>query len=234
MTIRGVLFDKDGTLIDVNGTWVPIYRQMLCEQFGISPGEADRMMARVGYNPDTDGFDANSILAAGTTRQLIDFWWPGLDEAGALEKVRLIDVDYAPLSKSLLKPLMPLVPLLEELKEMALHVGLATNDSHYSAHSHLSHLGILELFDDVIAADTVLTPKPSGDMIRRFAGTVGLKPSEIAMVGDNGHDMEEARNGGAGLAIAVLTGNAGHGDIAHLADHTLRSIAELPALLRSI
>ena len=39
---------------------------------------------------------------------------------------------------------------------------------------------------------------------------------------------------GAGLAIAVLTGNAGHGDIAHLADHTLRSIAELPALLRSI
>jgi phosphoglycolate phosphatase len=71
-------------------------------------------------------------------------------------------------------------------------------------------------------------------MIRRFAGTVGVKPSEIAMVGDNAHDMEEARNGGAGLAIAVLTGNAGHDDIAHLADHTLRSIAELPALLRSI
>ena len=33
MSIRGVLFDKDGTLIDVNGTWVPIYRQMLREQF---------------------------------------------------------------------------------------------------------------------------------------------------------------------------------------------------------
>jgi len=234
MTIRGVLFDKDGTLIDINGTWVPIYRQMLCDQFDIKPAEADRMMAKVGYNPNTDGFDANSILAAGTTRQLIDYWWPGLDEAGTLEKVRMIDVDYAPLSKSLLRPLMPLVPLLQELKEMALHVGLATNDSHYSARNHLSHLGILEQFDEVIAADTVATPKPSGDMIRRFAGTVGLKPYEIAMVGDNAHDMEEARNGGAGLAIAVLTGNAGHDDIAHLADHTLRSIAELPALLRSI
>jgi phosphoglycolate phosphatase len=234
MKIRGVLFDKDGTLIDVNGTWVPIYRQMLCEQFAIAPDEADRMMERVGYNPGTDGFHANSILAAGTTRQLIDFWWPGLDEAGAQEKVRMIDVDYAPLSKSLLKPLMPLVPLLQELKKMTLHVGLATNDSHYSARNHLSHLGVLELFDDVIAADTVSTPKPSGDMIRRFANTVGVKPSEIAMVGDNAHDMEEARNGGAGLAIAVLTGNADHSDIAHLADHTLHSIAELPALLRSI
>jgi phosphoglycolate phosphatase len=234
MTIRGVLFDKDGTLIDVNGTWVPIYRQMLCEQFDIKPADADRMMEKVGYNASTDAFNANSILAAGTTRQLIDYWWPGLDEAGALEKVRMIDVDYAPLSKSLLKPLMPLLPLLQELKEMALHVGLATNDSHYSACNHLNHLGVFELFDEVIAADTVFTPKPSGDMIRRFAGTVGVKPSEIAMVGDNAHDMEEARNGGAGLAIAVLTGNAGHDDIAHLADHTLRSIADLPALLRSI
>ena len=234
MTIRGVLFDKDGTLIDVNGTWVPIYRQMLCEQFGIEPTEADRMMERVGYNPDTEGFHANSILAAGTTRQLIEYWWPDLNEAEILEKVRMIDVDYAPLSKSLLKPLMPLVPLLQELKAMKFHLGLATNDSHYSACNHLNHLGVLDLFDEVIAADTVPTPKPSGDMIRRFASTVGLKPSEIAMVGDNAHDMEEARNGGAGLAIGVLTGNADHEDIAHLADHTLHSIAELPGLLRSI
>jgi phosphoglycolate phosphatase len=54
------------------------------------------------------------------------------------------------------------------------------------------------------------------------------------MVGDNSHDVEEARNGGAGLAIAVLSGNAAHDDIAHLADYTLGSVAELPAFLRSL
>jgi hypothetical protein len=31
-----------------------------------------------------------------------------------------------------------------------------------------------------------------------------------------------------------LSGNAAHGDIAHLADHTIDSIADLPALLRSL
>ena len=49
------------------------------------------------------------------------------------------------------------------------------------------------------------------------------------MVGDNPHDMEEARNGGAGLAIGVLSGNAGHGDLDHLADHVIPSIAHLEA-----
>jgi phosphoglycolate phosphatase len=54
------------------------------------------------------------------------------------------------------------------------------------------------------------------------------------MVGDNPHDMEEARAGGAGLAIAVLSGNAAREDIAHLADYTIESVADLPALLRSL
>ena len=88
--------------------------------------------------------------------------------------------------------------------------------------------------DDIIAADTVPVPKPSGNMITRFAEITGLPASAIAMVGDNHHDMEEARAGGAGLAIAVLSGNAAREDIAHLADYTIDSVADLPALLRSL
>ena len=98
----------------------------------------------------------------------------------------------------------------------------------------MSHIGIIDHFEDIIAADTVEVPKPSGNMVRRFAEITKLRPVEIAMVGDNSHDMEEARNGGAGLAIAVLSGNAKHQDIAHLADHTIASVAELPALLKSL
>ena len=234
MSIRGILFDKDGTLIDVNGTWVPIYRQMLCEQLVIGVDAANAMMRRAGYDPSTDRFAANSILASGTTRQLIDVWWPGLSEIDALEKIRVLDVDYAPLARSVLKPLMELAPLLSDLKSMGFHIGVATNDSHCSACNHMSHLGVFDLFDEVIGADSVAAPKPSGDMIRKFAATTGLDLAEIAMVGDNSHDIDEARNGGAGLAVAVLSGNALHDDIAHLADHTLDSIASLPQLLKSL
>ena len=71
-------------------------------------------------------------------------------------------------------------------------------------------------------------------MIAKFAEITGLPAASLAMVGDNHHDMEEARAGGAGLAIAVLSGNAAREDIAHLADYTIESVADLPALLRSL
>ena len=43
--------------------------------------------------------------------------------------------------------------------------------------------------------------------------------------------LEQLRKKGARLPVVMVTG---HGDIAHLADHTISSVAELPVLLRSI
>jgi phosphoglycolate phosphatase len=234
MSIRAVLFDKDGTLIDVNATWIPIYREMLTDIFATDPAGAEALMEKAGYDKAADRFRAGSVLAGGTTRQLVDIWWPGLDAEAAAEKVRLLDHGYTHLVRDRLTPLMPLAPILAELRAMGLRLGVATNDSHVSATAHMRQVGVIDSFEGIIAADTVPVPKPSGNMIRSFAELTGLPASAIAMVGDNHHDMEEARNGGAGLAVAVLSGNAAHEDIAHLADHTLASIAELPALLRSL
>lgn len=234
MKIKGVLFDKDGTLIDVNATWVPIYREMLMDIFATDRAGAEALMAIAGYDRASDRFLAGSILAGGTSRQLVEVWWPGLTAEAAAEKVRLIDHGYTHLVRDRLTPLLPLEPVLSDLRSMGLRLGVATNDVHLSAKAHMTQVGVIDHFEDIIGADTVPVPKPSGNMIRRFAEITGLQASEIAMVGDNHHDMEEARNGGAGLAIAVLSGNAAHEDIAHLADYTLESVAGLPALFRSL
>jgi len=234
MTIRGVLFDKDGTLIDVTGTWVPVYREMLAEIMTSEPAEIDTIMAKAGYDPATGAFRAGSILAGGTTRELIHTWWPGLTEAEVDAKIRMVDVDYRNLALKHLKPLMALAPVLEELKALGMRLGVATNDAEYSARNHMVELGVADLFDIIIGADSVARPKPAGDMIHAFAAVTSLLPGEIAMVGDNSHDIETARAGGAGLAIGVLSGNAAHDDIAHLADYTIGSIAELPDLLRRL
>jgi phosphoglycolate phosphatase len=234
MTIRGVLFDKDGTLIDMTGTWVPVYREMLAELVTSEPDEIDAIMAKAGYDPATGLVRSGSILAGGTTRELVDVWWPGLTKDEADAQMRVVDFDYRHLAVKHLKPLMTLEPVLKELHGLGLRLGVATNDTEHSARSHMIQLGVAELFDIIIGADSVTRPKPAGDMIHAFADATGIPPRAIAMVGDNPHDIETARAGGAGLAIGVLSGNAAHEDIAHLADHTIASIVELPALLRRL
>lgn len=234
MAIKGVLFDKDGTLIEVNGTWVPLYRQMLTVDFGMSVDRAEEMLVRGGYEPSTGVFRAGSTLAAGTTAQLVQLWWPLLTETEQQQRTRLIDNEIAPQAKQFIKPLMELSRVFDELREMGLRLGIATNDSHRSAHAQMGHLEVQHYFEHIIGADSVVIPKPSGHMVELFCEKTGLRPEEVAMVGDNGHDMEEARAGKAGLAVAVLSGNSAHGDIAHMADHTLSSVADLPALLRGL
>jgi phosphoglycolate phosphatase len=231
MAIKGILFDKDGTLIDLDGTWVPVYRQFLQDAFSMSRDEAEHKMEGAGFDRTNGRFRSNSVLAGGTTKQLVEHWWPMAPAAEQDRLVHVIDVECAPMARSHLKPLLPVAEVLAPLRRRGLVLGVGTNDSHFSALSQLAHLGLSDYFDAVIGADTVARPKPSGDMIRRFAELTSLQPDEVAMVGDTLHDMEEARNGAAGLAIGVLSGSADQQQLAPWAHHIIADIRHLEACL---
>lgn len=232
MTIKAILFDKDGTLIDVNRTWIPLYRDMLMAEFGVPEPGAYAMMTTAGYDQRSDSFLAGSVLAGGTTRQLIEIWWPRETAQRQAEIAHRIDHHYAPLARKYLLPLFDVALLLDELNGMGLTLGVGTNDSVASAQGQMQHLGVADRFAAIIGSDSVAIPKPSGQMILHFAKLVGCQPDEIAMVGDNTHDLEEARHGGAGLAIGVLSGNGATDDLGPLADVLLSNATELPAHLR--
>jgi phosphoglycolate phosphatase len=232
MTIKAVLFDKDGTLIDVNGTWVPFYKAMLKQEQGLSPAEVEDKMLAAGHNPATNTFLAGSTLAGGTTRQLVELWWPDASAAEHAKITHRLDHDFAPLALQHLTPLMPLAPVFEALQAIGLKLGVATNDGETSAKRHMTALKVEHFFAAILGADSVDVPKPSGQMVQMFAANTGFAPHEIAMVGDNTHDLEEARNGGAGLAIGVLTGNAQRHHLEHHADYIFDSVADLPGFFR--
>jgi phosphoglycolate phosphatase len=71
-------------------------------------------------------------------------------------------------------------------------------------------------------------------MVEGFCRATGLAAFQVAMVGDNLHDLEMGRRAGAGLVVGVLTGNSGRGELATCADHVLDSIEQLEALLEEL
>jgi phosphoglycolate phosphatase len=234
VTIRGILFDKDGTLIDVIGTWLPVYREMLAEAFPGRQGHWDEVLLESGYDPEANNFKANSLMAAGTTDQLVDLWWPGLSEMERRLKIERVDQDFRTRSVKYLRPLIELEPLFQHLKARNLMIGIATNDNEASARNHLRLLKLDHVVDFVAGYDSVKRAKPADDMVHAFCRACSLEPADVAVVGDNPHDLEMARSAGAGLAIGVLSGNSTSEDFGQLADTVLGSIAELPAYLERL
>ncbi len=229
--IRAVLFDKDGTLIDFDQSWFSISMDMALQAAQGNEQKARSLMDAGGYDWDAGSFRANSIIASGTVEDMVALWYP---EASHVEVSDII-TDLA--AKSEIQAPISAVAVnalhetLEVLKARGFVLGIATNDSEASAIATAKALKIDHYFQVIIGYDTAARPKPFADPIVYFAEKTGVQLSEIAMVGDNLHDLESAHAAKAGLAIGVTSGNSSRAELEPRADLVLGSIADLPELL---
>jgi phosphoglycolate phosphatase len=120
---------------------------------------------------------------------------------------------------------------LGALAKVGIAMGVATSDGTTATRAALAALGIDALLPHVFGYDSVARPKPAPDMVLDFCAAVGVDPCEVAVIGDNPHDLEMAESAGAGAAIGVLSGNSVRADLAPLADVILASVGDLPAWL---
>jgi phosphoglycolate phosphatase len=229
--IKGILFDKDGTLVDFHATWFGVGDQLAMRAAGGDRGKANAMLEAVGFDFGENRFKADSLFAAGTNADIIGAWFPELDADG--REAVLNDFDQFTNQEGASKPveLPGMREALADLHAAGMRMAVATNDSTRGAERTISALGIAQMFEAAYGYDAVANPKPAPDTVQAFCDLTGLKPSQLAMVGDNRHDLEMARAGGVGLAVGVLSGTGSRETLEPLADVILQSVAELPAYL---
>jgi phosphoglycolate phosphatase len=56
MSYRGILFDKDGTLLDFNRTWLPIYLHAANEFAAGDAALAGQLLSQHGFDPERQRF----------------------------------------------------------------------------------------------------------------------------------------------------------------------------------
>ncbi len=232
--IRGILFDKDGTLIDFHASWVAAYgagARFMANLAG-DAGWAERLLDDGGYDAAEGCFRPGSMLTIATSDEIADAWAQatGLDSGGHDLRHRLKKIFDAEASRGA-RPLVNLGDLFAALRARGLRIGVATSDSTASVTLTLADLELSALVDFVAGFDAGHGGKPGPGMVLGFCEHTGLSPAEVAVVGDTLHDMEMARAAGAGLAIGVLSGVGSREDLLAVADHVLESIASLEPLL---
>jgi phosphoglycolate phosphatase len=236
-TIKAILFDKDGTLIDFRKTWLAAYRGAaaeLAEAAGLRPGFVDVLLARHGYDASTDTFAAESPLLWATTRDQAVLWGAEPELASVEDVERRLERHFSDLDAYPPVPVVDLVRLFDRLRRRGLKVGVATMDSTAAAAATLARFAAGDLVDCVIGCDAGHGVKPDPGMVLGFCAAVGVAPREVAVVGDHLADVAMARAAGAGLAIAVLTGGCPAAALEAAADLVLPSIAELDTALAGL
>ncbi len=229
--IKGILFDKDGTLVDFEKTWYALADLMALHAADGDRAAAYSLMEKAGYDYARRRFKADSVFAAGTNADIVALWYPDAEAAERREKTLFFDSFTAEQGALQSVPLEGSRETIANLHRAGFRLAVATNDSTGGAEKTLLALGIAQMFDAAYGYDSVANPKPAPDTIVAFCDLTGLKPAEVAMVGDNRHDLEMAKAGGAGLAVGVLSGTGTAESLAPLADVVLDSIVDLPNYL---
>ncbi|SDG05445.1 HAD family hydrolase [Thalassobaculum litoreum] len=228
--IRGIVFDKDGTLIRFEETWTPAFwasAEALADDLG-RPGLAEALMVAGGWCPDARRILPGTELASGTTDVVARLWRavaPELPEDAEL--IPWLDSVWHAQAMAHLTPIDPLPSLFAGLRADGLRCGLATNDSETGARDTAERLGIAPHLSFTVGYDSGHGAKPGPGMLLAAQAAWGLAPAKTAMVGDSPADLAAGRAAGCGLVIGVLSGASGREVLEPLADLLLEDVHRL-------
>ena len=211
-TLRTVLFDLDGTLIDSIRLILESYHHTLA---------AHQLPAR----------SDEQWLAGLGTPLMVQF----RDWCDDVERLQAMVATYREYNlahhDTMVTPYPGVVEMVRRIKQAGLRTGLVTSKNRPGALRGLRLIGLEAEMDLVIGADEVANPKPHPEPIHLALERLREAPERAIYVGDSVHDMRSGRAAGVRIG-AVLWGPFGR---EHLActepDHWLESPADLLRLL---
>lgn len=224
--VRGVLFDKDGTLVDFDRTWS---KTMKVGALDFADGDANlavRLCEAVGWSEAKGAFAADAFFANNPNAAIARRWRDLRDLPFADTDATRLDELFARAILANVTPLGDLVGTVARLRAQGLALGVATNDSCASSLDQLAALGVAQAFAFVTGYDGPSAPKPDPAAVFDFARMTGMAPAEVAVVGDSVNDLKLARAAGA-YAVAVARDEAHRAALAPLADLAIAGIEAL-------
>ena len=232
--VDGIVFDKDGTLIDFDLLWAGKLQRAVDALVTACGGNivlVEPLLATLGINSKTGGVIPESPLAVSTLPKLgviatVVLYQQGIawHVAEAATRAAFMPVIEADPTAEDLAPIGDVKNLLISLDRAGLKLAILTSDDRAPTLASLPILGIDAVIGAVGCGDDPVPSKPHPDGLIAVAGKLGIAPARLLMVGDSVTDMRTGKAAGVAGVIGVLSGTGKADDLAAHGDMIIRDI----------
>ncbi len=233
-TVKGILFDKDGTLVESDPMWLPDWTDAavrLANAAGRSD-LADELLRQAGYDRISGTLEPNAVLHMGAVRDIIGLWKTVLGKDAPANLEAMLWKVYAGTLTRDPVPTTDLKALFRWFRREGYVLGIATNDSTQKLQHMIEHLDIAHDLSFACGSDAGHGGKPGPGMALAFCEQTGVAPHHTAMVGDSIADLLMARAAGFGAVIGVRTGGAMTRELERSFDLVVGNVGDLSKLVK--
>ena len=174
--IKGILFDKDGTLFDYAATWMPLNHRAALHAARGDQDLANDLLLMGGWLPDQNTVSAGSLLAAHTNLEIAEAWNEHLGgDWDTQELYQDITEMWNTHGSDSATPVTDLPHYLNGLRELGYILGVATSDNETSARAMLSRFNAETPFDFIAGYNSGHGTKPGPGMAHAFCKQTNLE-----------------------------------------------------------
>jgi phosphoglycolate phosphatase len=235
--ISGILFDKDGTIMDSHVYWGRIIERRsaaIMNRYGIEAVFFDDLCLSMGYNRALSRLIPEGPIALVSRNEVITTVINFLIARGIDASRSVLDELFIHEHEDFLKEihdytriLQGVRELLEVLVEYNVKLAVVTTDSLRNTEEILSYLGISNIFTTVIGKESTKEPKITGVPARAALADLKLEAEQVISIGDAPMDIVMAQQSGLKAGLGVATGQTTLDELMGYSKYCIPSLSAL-------
>ncbi len=233
--IETVLFDKDGTFIDLHYFWgkmTELRVQEIIKRYKLEANNFERLCFCLGYDTKSGKMLPDGITALYSRSKIIEIFRKNLEDFGVFtteEKLAEIfdevsEIFYQDMVKYT-KPIPEAIEFINLLKTAGVKLGIVTSDSVISTELTLKSFGWEDLFDIYVGRESSNQTKESGALTKIALEKLNANPKTTIMIGDAPMDYNSAINAGVDRTILVATGQVAVDELKIVSEYVVKNLS---------
>ena len=235
--IELVIFDRDGTLIDLYWYWsnmIELRSRLICNSLKIDNKHKEGLMHVMGIDKQGQKIRPGGPVGLMKREYVMQVAVDYLTSNGWSDALKTCTYAFAEADKlsygmlgDIVKPLKGLFELFDKLEQGACKIAIATTDTTDRAKLTMDSLGLLHRLGFVAGHDSVEHGKPAPDMINLIRDKLGAGRSNTIMVGDALTDVDMGINAKIRASVGVLSGLTSRKEMEKRTKYIINDISEL-------